>query len=556
MVFTGCAIGDDVRAELRAQLTRATIFNRLARKADAAGQAAPALRRAEQLGVADLARALRVELARAALDAGPPMLALALLDPVLASPGPPLARAVTLVVAAEALAACGRADAAADALGIADHLCDGDGIDVDDGLLLRSAAYGVRARQHRRDGAGAVAAATARAGLGMLESLTDSDRESSEVRGELVLELVLALLDDGAIEDATRTAAPLLNQPPRAASASPAAWAALAVATRVHGPRGDHERALGLLTDAVRVAERHRLEPVLVACRDALVLIHEERGELTEALEHLRAARAAEHRRRQAVDAVRAGAGGFAPPVAERSLVSDRVAALLHREATEAVRPSVPAPGPEPVPEPVPPKSAPPKSAPPKSVPAEPALPPAEDAGSRHHPDAAGQVPVSALLPPGPAMGRCGHRRPDEAAPEPGHAAPESQPTAPELAAPDPQLAEPLLDQPLLDREPPLASERRLAGHAVADRPPPAPEIRRLEGADVSTVGLGDLLAEALAAFQEGRRHPRCEHDAGPPTIPGVVMPDLTSDDPRPASSVAEPLWQPPPRTRRHAVGE
>ncbi|MDQ3154777.1 MAG: hypothetical protein M3R63_24620, partial [Actinomycetota bacterium] len=61
MALIGRATPSDAQAELRAQLTRATIFNRLERKADAAGQAAPALRRAEQLGAADLARALRVE---------------------------------------------------------------------------------------------------------------------------------------------------------------------------------------------------------------------------------------------------------------------------------------------------------------------------------------------------------------------------------------------------------------------------------------------------------------------------------------------------------------
>ena len=433
MALIGRATPSDAQAELRAQLTRATIFNRLARKADAAGQAAPALRRAEQLGAADLARALRVELARAALEAGPPTLALALLDPVLASPGPPLGRAVALVVAAEALAACGHADGAIEALTIADRLCDGerldgDGIGADDGLLLRGAVCTVRARQHRREGSPSAAAAQARAGLGLLAVLVDSDRDSGEVRGELVLELVLALLDDGATEDATRAAVPLLDRPPRAASAASAAWAALAVATRVHLPRGNHERALGLLTDTVRVAERHRLESVLVGCRDALVLIHEDRGELTEALEHLREARAAEHRRRRAVDTVRAAAEESVPPVGERSHAPDRVAALLHRQVTEAV-------------------------------------------GSRHHPDAAGQVPA-------------------------------------------------------------------------ADRPPPAPEMRRLEGADVSAVVLGDLLAEALPAFQNGHHHPPREHADGPPTIAGAVRPDP-----------AEQLWRPPPRTRRRAVG-
>ncbi len=81
--------------------------------------------------------------------------------------------------------------------------------------------------------------------------------------------------------------------------------------------------------------------------------------------------------------------------------------------------------------------------------------------------------------------------------------------------------------------------------------PPPAPTLRALDWGsngsrskeESAQAGMGDLLAEALAAFQEGRR-------LGPPsdalTDPELRLPELT----------AEPLWRPPGTGRQSAAGD
>jgi len=325
----------------RAELAVVTILNRLGRRAEAATRAGTALDYARDGGADDalgeVAAALRIELARCAFDAGPATAALALLRPVLELRTlAAMVRASALVPTAEALAACGRPGGAIAALDAADGLCrNGADADPDDVLLLRASTCAARARQHRREGAAGSAEAQARAGLELLGELSDPDCDGGESHGRLVLELVLALLDRDAPELAAGVAESVLARPRRATTAAPAVWAALALATRVHLPTGQYGRALQLLTDAVRTAERHGHDAALVGCEDALAQLHEERGEFGDALRHLRNARAAEHRRRLTVEAVRAVVDEHATPGWGRTESLEQVAVLVRRKLTE-----------------------------------------------------------------------------------------------------------------------------------------------------------------------------------------------------------------------------
>jgi tetratricopeptide (TPR) repeat protein len=325
----------------RAELAVVTILNRLGRRAKAATRAGTALDYARD-GVADdtlgeVTAALRIELARCAFDAGPAIAALALLRPVLELRTlAPMVRASALLPAAEALAACGRPGGASAALDAADGLCRHSAdADPDDVLLLRGSTCAARARQHRRDGAAGAAETQARAGLELLEELSDPDGDGGECHGRLVLELVLALLDLDAPDLAAGVAESVLVRPRRATTAAPTVWAALALATRVHLPAGQYGRALQLLTDAVRTAERHGHDAALVGCEEALAQLHEERGEFADALRHLRSARAAEHRRRSAVEAVRAVVDEHVPPGWGRVESLEQVAVLVRRKITD-----------------------------------------------------------------------------------------------------------------------------------------------------------------------------------------------------------------------------
>ena len=325
----------------RAELAVVTILNRLGRRAEAATRAGTALDLAQGGGADDalgeVAAALRIELARCALDAGPAIAVLALLRPVLELRTlAAMVRASALVPAGEALAACGRPGGAIAALDAADGLCrNAAGVDPDDVLLLRGSTCAARARQHRRDGAAGSAQAQARAGLELLDELSDPDCDGGECHGRLVLELVLALLDRDAPELAAGVAESVLARPRRATTAAPAVWTALALATRVHLPAGRHGRALQLLTDAVRTAERHGHDAALVGCEEALAQLHEERGEFADALRHLRSGRAAEHRRRSAVETVRAVVDEHVPPGWGRTESLEQVAVLVRRKLTE-----------------------------------------------------------------------------------------------------------------------------------------------------------------------------------------------------------------------------
>ena len=369
----------------RAELAVVTILNRLGRRAEAATRAGTALGYVrggdsdDALG--EVAAALRIELARCACDAGPATAVLALLRPVLELRTlAAMVRASALVPAAEALAACGRPGGAIAALDAADGLCrNGADSDPDDVLLLRGSICAARARQHRRDGAAGAAEAQARAGLELLDELSDPDCDGGEGHGRLVLELVLALLDRDAPELAAGVAESVLARPRRATIAAPAVWTALALATRVHLPAGRHGRARQLLTDAVRTAERHGHDAALVGCEEALAQLHEERGEFADALWHLRSAHAAEHRRRNAVETVRAVVDEHAAPGWGRVESLEQVAVLVRRKLTET--PSCPEAGPAPseagpAPEPSP-----------------------EGGGARHRrPNGDRQVPVAELL--------------------------------------------------------------------------------------------------------------------------------------------------------------
>lgn len=604
--------GGDTRMVLRAEQLVAACLNALDRGIEAIGRSAATLRQAAADGAADEVAPLRVELAAAAVEAGDPAAALAVLSPVLEQgTGPPVVQQSALVAAGNALMLLGRPDDAARALieadeGHAEHEDheghedresheDHEGVaDPDAALILRAALRARRAAWYRRDGDLAAADADVRRGLELLGSLSDAHGDGGQIHARLLLERVLVLLDRGEPETALREAGPVLDWPTRAAVAGPAGWLRLALATRVHLPAGRHDAALDLLGQAVRAAERHHVDGVLAECLDRLSWLHEVRGEPAEALQQLRAAHAAAYRRRRAIDSARAAlaeervaAGWALPDLVERvaarigthrtSRRSDRTVTVSagagqHGEDTGAqqlftavdhtlgsvkegghphgvavggtdpteagLEPEAELPGRKPAggepectvpavdesagwgepaePEPAVVGESASEEAAPDRVAAE---QPTVDEPGRHRRDGGRQLPVAELLSTTGLSGggRSGRRRAENS----------TSAQHPPITRRDPAVdSEPVRS---LGAEPPLGSEQVLgdaeysggasdpdvtdsgrAELAAASQAPPAPGLPPLDrttgGSDTSQdVGLGDLLADALVAFREGR---------------------------------------------------
>ncbi|MGW5053548.1 hypothetical protein [Actinokineospora sp. NPDC004072] len=157
-------------------------------------------------------------------------------------------------------------------------------------VCAHTAAY------HRRYGDTEAAADSANEGLAILRHPDGADPDPSGVRAALVHELTLALLDEGALDEAIAASAPLLAEPVRATTAPAVSRLRLAVATRVHLPAGRTDLGRTLLLDTIDTATRHTLESTLADAWTFLAHIEESAAHPVAALHALRSARAAEHR--------------------------------------------------------------------------------------------------------------------------------------------------------------------------------------------------------------------------------------------------------------------
>ncbi len=645
------AAQDDQMAVRRADHLAVFALNRLGRHGQAAHRLFPAIGAADT--PAGLRHELYVELAHCAAALGEPATALEAVCAVLVASDDiaPALRGTALVAAAEASVALGRSDLVTSALDEADELYREDpSLDRDTALLLRATARAVDAARHRRDGATAEAEAQARAGRELLTGLSDPEHDSGGVSARLMLEMVIALLDRGEGDVAIREARPLLRRPVRAAAAGAVGRLRLALATRVHLAEGRHEPALTLLADAVEGAQRHEVDAVLAECLEGLSHVHEARGEFADALHCVRAARAAEGRHCRGVEAgrstllqhwgsARREVEGLVGHVAalltstgtghvgsdsDNGLVNTETAAaeiLPEREIPEAKTAEAE----------VPEVDAPEVDAPEMEVPELPepvssaaAAPVVEDpvtglrettsrlptespkgldtwqSGARHR-KGAGALCVSDLLPASAlSAGRSGRRRAEEPVEEPSAGTPVGEVRRIGDAPPVTREHEGTGAVPSEDTEdsPPTRREFPASG------PPPAPAPRVLEwepdGAapegegESGQMGLGDLLAEALAAYQQGRAVPadgrgpaRPRDDGGAtaadtghsgeaPRYRGLGMRrasglqlappiDRRQDDPSEALTnpllrlpdlTAEPQWIPPKTGRQSAAGD
>ncbi|MGH3688412.1 MAG: hypothetical protein ACRDSM_25880 [Pseudonocardiaceae bacterium] len=616
----------DKMAVLRADHLAVFALNRLGRYGEAVHRLVPAVHDADL--PPGLRHELHVELAHCAVALGEPAIALGAVRAVLAAGDDvaPVARGGALVAVVQALAERGRDELVTAALEEADELYREDpSLDHDTALLLRAAARAADAARQRRCGAGAEAEVKAKEGRELLAGLVDPDHDSGEVSARLMLEIVLALLDRDAEDSATQEVRALLRRPVRAAAAGAVGRLRLALATRVHLAQGRHEPALTLLADAVEGAQRHGVDAVLAECLEGLSHVHEARGEFADALHCMRDARAAEGRHRRTVDVARSALlehCGIARH--EETRLVAQVAALLGNAGLgcagsdtgplSAEGSEVAAPAAEP------PEDSPPGPRDPEVV--QPAESSSEfeswQSGARHRRGTGTLVSVSDLLPTSAlSAGRPGRRRAEDRADETSVA---------EVDAPGAKDADAdLSSAPAVVTDSSTAQEAEATGGAPAEDieaadtedgpltrpelpvsgPPPAPTPRELEweavedgpageGEDAQQMGLGDLLAEALAAYQEscdvhadtrsaGTRgnadSPAAEADPscdvpryrGPGTRWSTALAlapkqvDRPDDDPAEAVTnpllrlpelTAEPRWAPPETGRRSAAGD
>lgn len=293
----------DRALRLRAECVAVFATNRLGRGVTATGRAIAGVREAESVGEQSVATELRVELACCARSAGSYEVALRVLQPVLEQQRiDPAVRAHALIeYAASSPVRAGDSERAA-ALAEADRLYVGTSVlDRDTSRLLRARVSTARAYHCRRDADYNAAVEAADAGLAFLEQLGDQGADSGELYARLVLERVHSLFELGRVRDAIATAQPVLDTPVRAASAAPAGWLRLVLATRAHLNEGDYEPAVRLLNDAAAAARRHRLDHLLAEALSTSSQAHEECAEYREALHHLRGAHAADRRWRACV---------------------------------------------------------------------------------------------------------------------------------------------------------------------------------------------------------------------------------------------------------------
>jgi hypothetical protein len=300
------AAQDDKIVVLRANYLAVFALNRLGRHAEAAHRLFPAIHDADT--PQGLRHELHVELAQCAAALSEPATALEAVHSVLAAGDDvaPALRGGALMAVAEASATLACDDLVTFALEEADELYREDpSLDHDTTLLLRAAARATDAARHRARGAADKAEAKAREGRELLAGLADPDHDSGEVSARLMLELALVLLDRGAGQAVIHEVRPVLQRPVRAAAAAAASRLRLVVATRVHLADGRHEPALTLLADAVEGAQRYGMDAVLAECLEGLSHVHEARNEFADALHCMRAARAAEGRHLREVAAAR-----------------------------------------------------------------------------------------------------------------------------------------------------------------------------------------------------------------------------------------------------------
>ncbi|WP_258906378.1 hypothetical protein [Actinokineospora sp. UTMC 2448] len=290
-----------------AQILLAVGLAGLGRPAEAVEPGVAALRSVVTAGRVEDGVVLRTALAACARALGDPLAGSEILRPVVSAEG--VSPAVSARAMAE-LAAClshvaGRDDVE-DAFAEADRLLAADeGLSPARRRLERALVCANTAAYHRRYGDTEAAADAAHEGLAILGHADGTDPDQSAVRASLVYELALALLDDGALNDAVTACAPLLAEPVRATTAPPVARLRMAIATRVHIPAGRTDLGRTLLLDTVDTAQRHGLDSILADAWTFLANTEENTARPVEALHALRSARAAEHRHHRAASRAR-----------------------------------------------------------------------------------------------------------------------------------------------------------------------------------------------------------------------------------------------------------
>ena len=342
---------------MRAQAVLASGLVRISQHAGAVEPGFAALALAESGGAPDVAAQVRLDLAACAHDIGEPLLGGVLLRPVLEGQNVrPSVRAAALGRLVGCIAHVARRDDVEDALTEADRLLAADDGLSPDARRMERARLSVRsAAYHRWYGDNEDAVTAARDGLGLLGRLRRELRsESDRLRARLVLELVCALLDEGEFRDAEAAASPTVDEPVRATSAASVGQLMLAMATRVHLPAGQVDRARSLLDQAAWVAERHGLDSVLADALTEVSRLDEQAGRTADALQALRAARAAEQRRlRSVARAVRLVLTEIGASQGVKDVSQQSVTALLRQLAHPAGVPVAMAP--PHVPSPLPP---------------------------------------------------------------------------------------------------------------------------------------------------------------------------------------------------------
>ena len=336
---TSAAANGEEAVRLRAEVLAVFACNQLGRGASAGGRAVRALRAAQAVGAQVTERLVRVELAACATDASSPAAALSLLQQVLASRRrvAPTARAAAMVAAADALAKLGGGPEVPELLIAADGLYDASrAVEPDAVLLRRGVVHGRLAAHHRRTGDHRGAERVARAGLALLDELSDGQLETGQVSGALTLELVLALLDSAREAEAVLAAQTLLRKSVRPAGAPAACWLRLALVSRVHAPAGRYGLARRLVGDAAFLAERHQLDSLLAECHQLQSQLHEQCAELPDALVSLRAALFAERRWRSCTGELRTLlAAEFGTPPSAAQLRSELAAMVAGASALD-----------------------------------------------------------------------------------------------------------------------------------------------------------------------------------------------------------------------------
>lgn len=578
---------------LRAEVLAVFACNQLGRGAEAGGRAVRALRAAQRAGEETTEQLIRVELAACAADASAPHAGLTVLQPVLErmSSTASTARAAAMVTAADCLARLGGGPDVAALLDSADKLYDGSrSVEPDACLLRRGVVHARLAAYHRRRGDHRAAEAAARAGIALVDELSDGELDTGQVSGALLAELVLALLDAGQVAEAVLAAQPVLRRPTRPAGAAAACWLRLALVSRVHLPAGRHGLARRLLGEAAADAERNHLDSVLAECRQVQAQLHETCAELGEALHSLRAAYVADRRWRDTVAELRAllaAEFGPAAPAAElrselsRVLADHRIAESSPKrarveadEVARAARPIRPRPV---VPAPLPAvhtaEQVPAFADEPRPAPAAPDATPTTD-------PIPVQVAVAELSPPlDAAVARRPHGESNATGPVPVGSSSDAAQFSPEVEySPEVDYSPGVDYSPVAEPAPAVGAEQPAEPDAVGAGAPPSAEVEVAPAeaspdqpthAEATTGGSSPNLPaveHAEAASWRTAPEPMAAPSHGPlPERPRLDLPAVVSSpdgsgepasaarsepDAAAAEQVREPLW---PRDMRPA---